>query len=224
MRLKPEFVKTFNNDPTTSKIFNNEIDQYSIFEQVPIVISNSHFYRAFIRGLSIPKVGSIPIGLPIGSMFSKTSSYIDSCVATQPTKRSQKANHSINCLGSESEEFLEKHLEYLTEIIEEHNNETWRWHCWLKSFIREKHQLALSSTNKQSYGPSSLSNLHKMTNKQIQEHYPALAKLLSSEPSRLECLVMSNQADTCCKQITKLAGFSITNLYLSHNFISQQPK
>lgn len=213
MRFKQGFAKDLVNEALTSVNLFKELKNQNVFDIIPIKVFNSHLCRAFIRGAIIPKVLPTPIGLPIGSIFKNKPNPLSLFNAERNKINSNKSNYSINNLGQKSEEFFEKHIEYLSHILEQHNNETWRWHCWLRSYNREKQQI--------------LSHLpplspDKLTDKYLQENYPSLAKLASSEPSRLESLIVYNQANTCCKQISKFSSNVFVNLYLSRDITSEK--
>ncbi|KAI8853101.1 hypothetical protein BC829DRAFT_382848 [Chytridium lagenaria] len=104
-------------------------------------------------------------------------------------------------LGVES--YLERHLEYLGDTVDEHGQEQWRWQGWNRSLQKEQAKSAQISSKKRQENAarvaSGLAPLH--SEEDILTPTPALAKILSTEPSRLETLIISNQIDTYCKQM-----------------------
>lgn len=211
VRFKPAFVKMLTEGKFNSKHFGRELSQDAIFDNIPIKVINSHLSRAFIRGAIIPKVPSVPIGLPIGSMFA--------CARPTPPKDAMPC--SIDNLGLASDEFLEKQIEYLSHILEQHNSETWRWHCWLKSYSREK-QLAISQlTSRNNHQPSSVPP-DRLSDQYLQSNFLNVSKSAALEPSKMDSLVLFNQASTCAKQVSRLISFFTTDLYLTHHFATDK--
>ncbi|KAJ3184299.1 Eukaryotic translation initiation factor 3 subunit H [Geranomyces variabilis] len=209
LRLSDAFMEMYQSRKfTMESLVQAKLTPTSIFESLPIKIHNSHLLSALLHELdervSFPPSLENAFSIPASSFSPRA-----------PTNVSPFAPN-LDALELGCESYLEKHLEYLAETVEEHGQEQWRWQGWQRSLQKEQQKL------QQTIGKRRMENSARTAqgldpvygDDELVASSPALAKLLSNEPSRLESLIITNQIDTYCKQITQYAGPSLTKMFM----------
>ncbi|KAI8918234.1 hypothetical protein DFJ77DRAFT_454853 [Powellomyces hirtus] len=210
LRLSDGFMDIYQTRKfTMESLVANKLTPTSIFESLPIKIHNSHILTALLHELD----EQISLPASLDSVFSLPSSTFTPRV---PTDVSPFAPN-LDKLELGSETYLEKHLEYLGETVEEHGQEQWRWQGWQRNLQKEQQKLqqtvAKRRFDNQARVAQGLDPVYG--DDELQPTSPALTKLLANEPSRLESLIITNQIDTYCKQITQFAGPGLTKMFLA---------
>ncbi|KAJ3094525.1 Eukaryotic translation initiation factor 3 subunit H [Phlyctochytrium planicorne] len=210
LRLSDTFMELFKEKKFTMEaLHTHKLTPSGIFESLPVRIRNSHLLNALIHQLEED------ITYPISTTASMPSSTFISPFSQTPGYSPLTPNFDALELGVES--YLERHLEYLGETVDEHGQEQWRWQGWHRSLQKEQAKASLAAAKKRqenaARSAAGMPALH--SEEEILAPTPALAKILSTEPSRLETLIISNQIDTYCKQVNQFAGPSLTKMYLT---------
>lgn len=190
-------------------LIQNKLTPTSIFQSLPIKIHNSHLLTALLHELD--EQVSFPPSLAT-SLNMPSSTYTPRI----PTNVSPFCpNYDKLELGLES--YLEKHLEYLGETVEEHGQEQWRWQGWQRNVQKEQQRLQQTIAKRRMENSSRAAQglASAYSEEDLQATSATLTKLLANEPSRLESLIITNQIDTYCKQITQFAGPGLTKMFMT---------
>ncbi|KAJ3196044.1 Eukaryotic translation initiation factor 3 subunit H [Irineochytrium annulatum] len=208
LRLSDTFMTLFKDRKfTMENLHANKLTPQGIFENIPVRIRNSHLLNALLHQLDEDVMASVIPSNP------------DSAIKPPPAGFSPLApNFDALELGADS--YLERHLEYLGETVEEHGQEQWRWQGWHRSLQKEQQRSSIAAAKKRQENASrAASGMEPLyTEEDIMAPTPALTKVLSTEPSRLETLIISNQIDTYSRQISQFAGPAVTKMYLTKAF------
>ncbi|KAI9100986.1 hypothetical protein DFS34DRAFT_612752 [Phlyctochytrium arcticum] len=209
LRLCDGFMELYKTKKfTMDSLIQNKLTPTSIFQSLPIKIRNSHLLTALLHELDEQSsfLNSLQNSLSIPS-----STYTPRIPNVSPFS----PNFEKLELGLES--YLEKHLEYLGETVEEHGQEQWRWQAWQRNVQKEQARLQQIVAKRRAENSArvaqGLSLVHP--EEELQVASPALTKMMANEPSRLESLIITNQIDTYCKQITQFAGPGLTKMFLT---------
>ncbi|KAJ3023999.1 Eukaryotic translation initiation factor 3 subunit H [Thoreauomyces humboldtii] len=212
LRLSDGFMQVYASKKfTMESLAQNKLTPTSIFESVPIKIHNSHLLTAMLHELdeqvsfppSLSNAFSIPSTSAVGSR-------------RLPTDVSPFAPN-LDALELGSEHYLEKHLEFLAETVDEHGQEQWRWQGWQRNLQKEQQRLQQTVAKKRMENSARTAQGLSPTyaDSELEVSSPALSKLMQNEPSRLESLIISNQIDTYCKQISQFAGPGLTKMFMA---------
>jgi translation initiation factor 3 subunit H len=180
-RLSDQFISIYQSGNFALKDLES-FDTFQIFDSLPVTIRSSPICDALLLKSSL---GNVPFPY-------------------------QKADHNIDPLTLDGTTFtrdgyVEKSIEFLTDTLEEHAQEHAKWANWLKAYEREYendkvHRQRLFDENKD----AELAGLEPPYSElQLQDVLPSLLKIASSEPSRLETLLIENQVQTYCHQMRK---------------------
>ncbi|KAJ3330598.1 Eukaryotic translation initiation factor 3 subunit H [Blyttiomyces sp. JEL0837] len=240
LRLSDTFMTLFKEKKFTMEALHaHKLTPSGIFESLPIRIRNSYLLSALLHELettpeappSFPSTSFVnfepQIKTSVGSAYLKSSASSGAATRHSASRAGlQQLSSSVGVgrltpnfdaldLGADS--YLEKHLEYLAETVEEYGQEQWRWQGWQRSLQKEQQKTAQTVAKKRAENAtrtaSGLPPLH--SEEDITAPSPALAKILANEPSRLETLVITNQIDTYCKQVNQFAGPGLTKMFLA---------
>ncbi|KAJ3124368.1 Eukaryotic translation initiation factor 3 subunit H [Nowakowskiella sp. JEL0407] len=199
MRLTDKFMKMYAAKSfTLENLIKNKLTPSAIFESVDVEIVNSKLVNAALFELEEPGLYSTGRDQVL-SKFDNVkiqSNFIN----FHPNSES---------LELELESYLEKHLEFLGDTVEEHGQEQWRWQGWQRNVAKEQHALKQAIAKKDDAEIDNL-NAH-------------LKKLIASEPSRLETLIITNQVDTYAKQINQFAGPALSKMFMTKSLQPEEP-
>ncbi|KAI8921700.1 hypothetical protein BC831DRAFT_404984 [Entophlyctis helioformis] len=217
LRLSDTFMTVFESRKfTVENLMKHQLSPSTVFESVPIKLHNSHLLNALLHEIN----GSRTAPPQVRTALAFPPSFLN---ARLPSNASPFApNYDSLALGSES--YLEKHLEYLAETIEEHGQEQWRWQGWQRSVQKEQQRAAQQTAYKISENAAAIAagNPPPYSDDEIKAVPQSLTNVLNKEPSRLETLVITNQIDTYCKQIYQYAGPSLTKMFVAKGLQTQQ--
>ncbi|KAJ3045494.1 Eukaryotic translation initiation factor 3 subunit H [Rhizophlyctis rosea] len=210
LRLSDTFMELYQSRKfTMESLIQHKLTPTSIFQSLPVKIRNSHLLSALLHDLDENASYSPSVRDSISHPASNFNSRI-------PTEISPLTPNFDNLeLGVES--YLERHLEYLGETVEEHGQEQWRWQGWQRSLQKEQQRLQQTVSKRRAENATRASSgLPPIYgDEELQVSSPALTKLLASEPSRLETLIITNQIDTYCKQINQFAGPALSKMFVT---------
>ncbi|KAI9347944.1 hypothetical protein DFJ73DRAFT_835905 [Zopfochytrium polystomum] len=217
LRLSDTFMALFKEKKfTMESLHAHGLTASTIFESLPVKIRNSKLLNVMLRQMELPAAPSVSakarLSVPSTSfdLFGEAAS-----TASEPFGMQLTPNFDALDLGSET--YVERHLEYLAETVDEYGQEQWRWQGWQRSLAKEQQRSAQTAARKRQENATRVASgmTPLYTEEEINEVSPALAKLKAAEPSRLETLVITNQIDTYCKQINQFAGPGLTKMYLA---------
>jgi len=211
LRLTDTFMDLYRDKKfTMDNLRQRQLTPSTVFQSLPITIKNSHLLSALLHQLeensSIYSAAEASLSVPSSNFSSRFPSDINPW----------STNYDNLELSLES--YLEKHIEYLGDTIEEHGQEQWKWHGWQRSLVREQQRLSQLSSKRKAENSARISAglTPTYTDEEVNNpSSPNLTKLLANEPSRLETLIIANQIDTYCKQINQFAGPGITKMYMA---------
>ncbi|KAI9209491.1 uncharacterized protein BJ171DRAFT_487170 [Polychytrium aggregatum] len=212
MRLTDAFMEIYKEQKFTMEtLAKNHITPSSVFETLPIEIRNSHLLNALLRQLD-------EAALPSPSLSHALQSPASSFRSRIPAAHSSLTPNADNLeLGLEN--YLEKHLEYLGETVEEYGQEQWRWHAWHRNFQKEQQRANQAVQKKRQENAARLASgadaIYSEEDLAATANPLSLQKIQASEPSRLESLIITNQIDTYCKQINQFSGPGLAKMYLT---------
>ncbi|KAJ3063376.1 Eukaryotic translation initiation factor 3 subunit H, partial [Quaeritorhiza haematococci] len=211
LRLSDSFMNLYREKRfTMESLLQQKLTPSSIFQSLPIKIRNSHLLNVLLHELEESSSANIGITSSLSLPVSTFTSRI-------PTDTTTPLSPNFNNLELGLENYLEKHLEYLGETIEEHGQEQWRWHGWQRSLQKEQTRVQQTISKKRQENASRVAQglAPAYTEEELSgTSSAALQKLLSNEPSRLETLIITNQIDTYCKQINQFAGPALTKMFM----------
>ncbi|KND01653.1 uncharacterized protein SPPG_03450 [Spizellomyces punctatus DAOM BR117] len=210
LRLCDGFMELYQNRKfTMESLIHNKLTPTSIFQSLPIKIRNSHLLTALLHELD--EQISFPPSLE-NSLSLPSSTYTPRI----PTNISP-FSPNLDKLELGLESYLEKHLEYLGETVEEHGQEQWRWQGWQRNLQKEQQRLqqTISKRRLENSSRAAQGLPPAYTEEDLQPTSQTLTKILANEPSRLESLIITNQIDTYCKQVTQFAGPGLTKMFMT---------
>lgn len=215
LRLSDTFMAVFKEKKFTLETI-HKLTPSSVLESLPIKVKNSHLLNAFLHQLDENSYLSCPaldfINQPCATFAPPATTSLPSISLTQLSP-----NFDNMELGLEN--YLEKHLEYLGDTIEEHGQEQWRWHGWQRNLQKEQQKLNAIVARKRQENASrvaaGMEPLYSDDELLAAATSPALLKLMAGEPSRLETLIITNQIDTYCKQVNQFAGPGLAKMYMT---------
>ncbi|KAJ1541503.1 Eukaryotic translation initiation factor 3 subunit H [Cladochytrium tenue] len=213
LRLSDTFMSIFKEKKFSMEAMHaHNLTAATIFETLPVKVRNSGLTNVFLRQAEALSSAPLDAARFPASSFDVFS---DSLLSSADGASQLTPNFDTLDLGSEA--YLERHLEYLTETVEEYGQEQWRWQGWQRSLTREQQRSAQTAARKrlENAARTAAGQSPLYTDEDIDAPSPALAKILASEPSRLDTLVITNQIDTYCKQINQFAGPGLTKMYLA---------
>ncbi|KAL2917178.1 MutS protein msh4 [Polyrhizophydium stewartii] len=210
LRLSDTFMSVFETSKfSMENILKHRLTPATMFESVPIKIHSSHLLSAALAEISAQT--AYPASVPAALSFPPSLFPARVPVSAAPLAP------NFDTLELSSESYLEKHLEYLTETIDEHGQEQWRIQGWQRSFQKEQQKaqqaVALMSAENAASIAAGTGPVH--TEDELKAVPPSLAKVIASEPSLLETLVITNQIDTYCKQINQFAGPTLSKMFIA---------
>ncbi|TPX37756.1 hypothetical protein SmJEL517_g00449 [Synchytrium microbalum] len=209
LRLSNTFMELYRHRRfTMESLINNKLTPSSVIEYLPVKIHNSHLLTALLYQLeesaAYPSSVSTSLSLPTSSFETRI-----------PTAQGPFTPNFDNLdLGSES--YLEKHLEYLGETVEDHGQEQWRWQGWSRNFAKEQSKVTQNVARKRAENATRIAGgqapVH--TEEEILAAQIPLQKIAANEPSRLETLVLTNQIDTYTQQLSQNGAASLSKMFL----------
>ena len=101
---------------------------------------------------------------------------------------------STVAINESTDQYLERQIESLSDAIEEHNQEQWRYAGWQKNLQKEFNSLKLEKNRMQESAATYDESIKTFVT-------PAYSKAKSAEPSRLETLIVEEHMDTRCQRI-----------------------
>ncbi|KAJ3116396.1 Eukaryotic translation initiation factor 3 subunit H [Phlyctochytrium bullatum] len=212
LRLSDTFMELFKEKKFTMEALHaHKLTPSGIFESLPVRINNSFLLNALLSQIEEDHIVDLttPLARPATTFLSPF-----------PLASPSPLSPNFDALELGNESYIERHLEYLGETVDEHGQEQWRWQGWHRQLQKEQARAAQIAAKKrqenQTRASAGLPPVH--TEEDILAPTPALQKVLSSEPSRLETLIISNQIDTYCKQVNQFAGPSLSKMYLTKAF------
>ncbi|KAJ3294169.1 Eukaryotic translation initiation factor 3 subunit H [Borealophlyctis nickersoniae] len=210
LRLSDTFMELYHNKKfTMDSLIQNKLTPSSIFQSLPVKIRNSHLLSALLHELdeesSLAPVVQASLSLPSSTFTSRIPNDIS------------PLSPNFDNLELSTESYLERHLEYLGETVEEHGQEQWRWQGWHRSLQKEQQKVQQMASKRRAENASrAAQNLPLLYGEdELQPTSPALTKLLATEPSRLETLIITNQIDTYCKQVNQFAGPALSKMFMT---------
>ncbi|KAI8812885.1 hypothetical protein BJ742DRAFT_792109 [Cladochytrium replicatum] len=206
MRLSDAFMEIYKTKKfTMESLAQHKMTPSSVLETLPIRVVSSPLASAFVHQLE--ESTSYPATLT-RSLATPRSTF-DASLHLPTNIAPLTPNFDNLALGSDA--YLEKHLEYLGETIEDFGQEQWRWQGWQRSTQKEQAKLQQLQAKKAAGGP--------VSDEEINAAQLALNRVLATEPSRLESLIKTNQIDTYAKQINQFVGPSLTKMYMIKGFV-----
>ncbi|KAI9001685.1 hypothetical protein BC832DRAFT_593977 [Gaertneriomyces semiglobifer] len=210
LRLSDSFMELYQTRKfTMESLIQKKLTPTSIFQSLPIKIRNSHLLSALMHELddqvSFPNTIENSLSLPSSSFTSRIPSEVSSF------------SPNLDQLELGHESYLEKHLEYLGETVEEHGQEQWRWQGWQRNFQKEQVRLqqTISKRKMENAARAQQGLAPAYGADELQPTSATLQKLQANEPSRLESLIITNQIDTYCTQVTQFAGPALTKMFMT---------
>jgi translation initiation factor 3 subunit H len=197
LRLTDAFMKLYENQKFNAESLNSiEFDSFSIFETIPITIRRSYLLSTVVSDFDEEGMDALNLQEMLSNP-NPTFKFSD-LDATSPMDRYE--------LGLEK--YLERHVEYLGDCAEEFSQEQWKWQNWHRTLVKEHQRLSQqASKRKQENAVRSQQGLEPaFTEDDLAMSSPALTKLIASEPSRLESLLIMNQMDTYTNQVNRFVG------------------
>jgi translation initiation factor 3 subunit H len=210
LRLSDTFMALFKDKKFTMEALHaHKLTASGIFESLPIRIRNSSLLNALLQELESKEIESSASFIDRNQKPSSKTHLVPSLLTP-----------NLDALQLGTESYLERHLEYLGETVDEYGQEQWRWQGWNRSLQKEQQRFAAVTLKKRAENASLVAQGLPLAHSEedILTPSPALAKILANEPSRLETLIISNQIDTYCKQINHFAGPGLTKIYLAKAF------
>ncbi|CAH1760424.1 4567_t:CDS:2 [Entrophospora sp. SA101] len=176
---------------TSESLVKNKLTFSKIFEELPIIIKNSHLVTALLHSLDdfenvIPK--TYPISIDKESVIGPLTP-------------------NFETLELSLDPYMEKNLEFLLKSIEDNNYEQNNLAFWQKSVT--KAQSALQK-RKQDNEARKESGLDPLPEDDILKMYK-----IPPEPSRLDSLLISSQINNYCKQLNQHAGPTLSKLFVA---------
>ncbi|KAI8818508.1 uncharacterized protein EV422DRAFT_621706 [Fimicolochytrium jonesii] len=212
LRLSNGFMDLYQNRKfTMESLHKHKLTPTTIFETLPIKIHNSHLLNALLHELDVQ------VSFP-SSLESSLSLPLSTLAAPPSTADVSPFWPNLDKLDLSSEAYLEKHLEYLSEAVDEHGQEQWRWQGWQRNLQKEqqKVQQTIAKRRMENQTRSAQGLPAVWTDDDLSlNSSPSLVKLMANEPSKLESIIITNQIDTYCKQITQFAGPGLTKMFLT---------
>eukprot|EP00842_Homolaphlyctis_polyrhiza_P006721 jgi/Hompol1/704/HPOL_000443-RA len=211
LRLTDTFLSIYESGSfSIESITKHKLSPSAIFESIPISVQNAHLLSAAVVDMNAKAVQP----LTSQSLLAFPSSFFSSRL---PKNGAAALLPNLDNLELSSETYLEKHLEYLAETIEEHGQEQWRWHGWQRSFQKEQQkaqqQVALMTAENAAALAAGAPPVH--TEEDLKAVPPSLTKVINNEPSRLETFIIANQIDTYCQQINQFAGPALSKMFIA---------
>jgi translation initiation factor 3 subunit H len=209
LRLSDTFMTLFKDKKFTMEaLHEHKLTASGIFESLPIRIKNSHLLNALLHQWEAP----VPLSVPKPASSYSLNTDISSSSSVLPP-----LTPNLDALDLGTDNYLERHLEYLGETVEEYGQEQWRWQGWNRSLQKEQQRAAqVAAKRRQENATRASSGLPPLySDEELLAPPPSLARLLANEPSRLETLIITNQIDTYCKQINQFAGPAMTKMFLA---------
>ncbi|CAG8457548.1 17002_t:CDS:2 [Dentiscutata heterogama] len=181
---------------TTESLIKNKLTFSTIFEELPIMIKNSHLVTALLHSLDdyehvIPKASSLDKETVVGPL-----------------------TPNFDTLELSLDPYIEKNLEFLLEAVEEHSQEQSNFAFWQRSVVREqaKMQTALQKRKQE--------NAHRLASGQDPLPEEDIVKMFKfpPEPSRLDSLLITSQINNYCKQLNQYSGPTLGKLFMAGEF------
>lgn len=220
LRLTNAFMDLFKEKKfTMASLHARGLTASTIFESLPVKIRNSKLLDVFLHQLEATPSSSSAFAASVASRTPFSSSYEPFGYANSTSSDTFDPYFSPNfdALELGSETYLERHLEYLAETVDEYGQEQWRWQGWQRSLAKEQQRSAQTVARKRQENATRVAEglAPLYSEEELMTPSPSLAKLIAGEPSRLETLILTNQIDTYCKQINQFAGPGLTKMYLA---------
>ncbi|KAJ3227739.1 Eukaryotic translation initiation factor 3 subunit H, partial [Clydaea vesicula] len=207
-RLTENFMKLYKEKKfSMESLQKNNLTPSTVLESLQIQIKNSHLLNTLLFELDEKTLLNSKNLINLDEIKSSSNKHNQSNNFVSDSGFQSNFDHIENFdnLELDMENYMEKHLEYLTETLEEHAQEQWRWHGWNRNVTKEyqklnqqlqkkkyENQQRINQGQKPLYGEEDL-KIKNLNQTQLQ-------KVLNMEPSRLETLILNNQIDTYCKQ------------------------
>ncbi|KAJ3411496.1 hypothetical protein HDV05_002104 [Chytridiales sp. JEL 0842] len=211
LRLSDKFMELFKEKKFTMEALQkHKMTADGIFESLPIKIQNSHLLNVLLHEWESP----VPLSVPFPS----------STFTLEPTSTTSKTSSvlppltpNLDALDLGADAYLERHLEFLGDTVEDYGQEQWRYQGYLRNLQKEQSKHAQTAAKKRQENASrATSGLPPLYSEEdIETPSANLTRLMASEPSRLETLVLTNQIETYCKQVNQFAGPALTKMFLA---------
>lgn len=232
-RLSSKFMQLYTKDKkfNLANLQKHKFTASQIFDKIPVEITNSHLVTCFLQQLQASTV--YPATFATCHLNQPSSSFNRSM--TIPSVNPLTPN--MDTLELSSESFLETQLEYLTDCLDDHDNEHRKFQNWQRNIQKEHQKLQYGINRRRQENAARTSQglepLHDeealvdllvtpIASLSVEKHgalistlNPHLNRLLNNEPSRLENLLIEKQMDSVCKQMNMFAGPALTKMYLA---------
>ncbi|KAJ1548269.1 Eukaryotic translation initiation factor 3 subunit H [Nowakowskiella sp. JEL0078] len=213
MKLTDKFMAMYEKKKfSLESLIKNKMTPSAIFENVEVVVVNSKLVGAAMYEL---EEASLYSNSAVNAAFGRDSA-LSTFSTARVSSRVSKFHPNNENLELELESYLEKHLEFLGDTVEEHGQEQWRWQGWQRNVAKEQQKLKQALSKKQNDGGG-------YGNDEAVENLTSnLQKLIAAEPSRLETLIITNQVDTYAKQINQFAGPALSKMFMTKSLQPEQ--
>ncbi|KAJ3067911.1 Eukaryotic translation initiation factor 3 subunit H [Podochytrium sp. JEL0797] len=226
-RLLPQTLSLLSSKKfTMSALHATNASPSSLFAPVPLTIRTSPLVSVLLNDIDISLLSTLQTQIEQAAATSGSLSTSAAAVGGVHKDKNGFADLSdlmagvspnFESLGmGAGEVYLEKHLEALSEAVDDYGQEQWRWQGWNRSLQKEQQKATTLLTKKRAENsqreatnqPALYSDVDLAT-------APAsLTRVLGNEPSRLETLVLAGQIETWCQQINGFAGPELTKMQL----------
>ena len=178
LRLSKSFMDLYANQKfTIASLQASKLGPKDIFESLPIKVEKTFMLQPLLSSLK-EETSLLPATLK--SLAQPKASF-------SPFQELTIPSISIPETFGFSE-YIERHIDYLGDCADEYAQEQWRHQGWTRFLAKEQARLSSKAENTSDIVP------------------PSLAKVIASEPSKLETLLILNQMETYCSQLDTLIG------------------
>ena len=211
LRLTDAFMELYRKSSfTMESLMKHKLTPSAVFESLPVKIRRSHLLNVMLHELNSKRTFNPSI---VSALDYPQFSFNDRIDAAVVSPLAPNLDH----LQLNSDVYLEKHLEYLSETIDEHGQEQWRWQGWQRSFQKEQQKAQQNVANMKAENQAAIAagNDPIYSEEDLKAKPASLQKVIGNEPSRLETLIITNQIDEYCKQISQFVGSGLMKIFLT---------
>jgi len=187
---------------TTENLQKSKLSFSTIFEELPIVVHNSHLVTALLHELDTP--------LADPARLRSLTSFNDAAASIHLAEENSPLTPNFEVLDLELDPFMEKNLEDLLDCTEAQHQEQNNYMYWQRSVAREQAKV------QQFLQKRKAENVHRVAQGQAplpEEDATAQMFKMPPEPSRLESMLLNAQMHNYCKQLNQFSGPSLGRLF-----------
>ncbi|RUS25138.1 hypothetical protein BC938DRAFT_472579, partial [Jimgerdemannia flammicorona] len=188
--------------PSSHSLVKSKLSFSTIFEELPIVVHNSHLVTALLHELDMP--------LADPAKLRSLTSFNDAAVSIRLAEENSPLTPNFEVLDLELDPFMEKNLEDLLDCTEAQHQEQNNYMYWQRSVAREQAKVQQFLVKRKA------ENAHRISQGQLpllEEEAAAQMFKMPPEPSRLESMLLNAQMHNYCKQLNQFAGPSLGRLF-----------